>query len=158
MPLGSAVQILVMTTGSRHQVGSSMRCLATQVEALALQTPCLRPANDDNECQQPSTLVLSKMKKKKAELSTHTPPTVGVAVPDVRNFTTFSTLFKMTLSSSVIVGSNALALTGTMLKTGAAFPIPKDAAIWINCSLEIASMAFTICSAENKKALVGNFE
>jgi hypothetical protein len=45
-----------------------------------------------------------------------------------------------------------------MLKTGVALPIPKDAAIWINCSLEIASMAFTICNAENKKALVRNFE
>jgi hypothetical protein len=50
------------------------------------------------------------------------------------------------------------ALTLTLLKTGVAFPIPKDAAIWINCSLEIASVTFIICNAENKKALVGNFD
>jgi hypothetical protein len=74
-----------------------------------------------------------------------TPFIAGVAVPDVRNLATFSTLFKMTLSSSVIVGSNALALTGAMPKTGVAFPNPKDAEICINCSLETASMALTIC-------------
>lgn len=87
--------------------------------------------------------------------SIHTPSIVVGLFPAVKNFTTFSTLFKMTLSSSVIVGSSALALTGTMLKTGVAFPSPKDAAICINCSLETASMALTICNAENKRSQYG---
>jgi len=141
-----------MTTGSRHPVGSSMRCPATQEEVLGLQTPCLHPAN--NEMISETFNILSLLiHKNKRQLRTHTPFMVVVAVPDVRNFTTFSTLFKMTLSSSVIVGSNALALTGTMLKTGVAFPTPKDAAICINCSLETASMALTICKEKNKKVL-----
>jgi hypothetical protein len=81
----------------------------------------------------------------------HTPFAVGLAVPAVKNLTTFSTLFKMILSSSVIVGSNALDLTGTIPKTGVGFLIPKDPAICSNCSLETASMAFTIYTAENKR-------
>jgi hypothetical protein len=81
----------------------------------------------------------------------HTPFIVGFPVPAVKNLTTFSTLFKMTLSSSVIVGSKALDLTGTIPKTGVGFLIPKDAATCSNCSLETASIAFTIYTIENKR-------
>lgn len=69
---------------------------------------------------------------------------VAVEVPAVRNLTTFSTLFNITLSSSVMVGSKDAGLRGTILKTGARFRIPKAAAICTNCSLETASMALTI--------------
>jgi len=69
-------------------------------------------------------------------------------LPAARNSTTFCTLLRMVLSSSVIVGRSATGLigpkAGTMRIAGATFPMPREDIIFTNCSLVTASIAFTI--------------